>query len=527
MTSRRANGEGSIYKRADGRWGASVYVETSSGQRKRIHIYAGTRQEVHDRLADKLAEARKGIRTPDKEWTVGGYLDYWLREVVTANDRPRTVELYESVIRLHLKPKIGSIRLTKLSVRDVQSMLNQQLEQGRSLRSAHLARGVLRAALSRAEREELIIRNVAKLVTIRAWKRKPIQPWSADEAARFLKAAQPHRWYGAYAMLLIYGMRRGEVLGLRWCDVDLARNQLHVRQQLQRIGKTLEQGPVKTDAGQRDLSLTPSLRATLVDLYVSRYSTDIDIAAMPARMTEDHRLVSLSTTGTPVDPKNFVRDFHQIRTTAGLPHITVHHTRHTEATLLKNFKVPARDAQLILGHAHVTTTQQLYQHADHEGQAEALEQIERRLLTPVAAAKTAANDEFSTGDGTIFHAFTSGGPGGARTLDTLLKSLTLSSDSTGSTPVLTHLRTHAYAHMLAWVAVKNCCKFTPCEETRESNLADWIKIIRALEHFETQSLAQQRFPLNLLPTSRLPLPQSPLNERARKTVGDQEKGRAA
>lgn len=137
MTGKRANGEGSIYKRADGRWGASVYVETSSGKRRRIHIYAGTRQEVHDRLADKLTEARKGIRTPDKEWTVDGYLDYWLREVVTANDRPRTVELYESVIRLHLKPVVGSIRITKLSVRDVQSMLNQQLEQGRSLRSVH------------------------------------------------------------------------------------------------------------------------------------------------------------------------------------------------------------------------------------------------------------------------------------------------------------------------------------------------------------------------------------------------------
>jgi integrase len=219
-----------------------VYVETSSGQRKRLHIYASTRQEVHDRLADKLAEARKGIRTPDKEWIVGAYLDYRLHEVAAVNDRPRTVELYESVIRLHLKPAVGSIPLTKLTVHDIQTMLNEQLANGRSLRSVHLVRSVLRAALSQAEREELVIRNVAKLVTLRAWKRKPIEPWSADEAVQFLVAAKSHRWYAAYVMLLVYGMRRGEALGLRWCDVDLAHNKIHIRQQLQRIGKSLEQG---------------------------------------------------------------------------------------------------------------------------------------------------------------------------------------------------------------------------------------------------------------------------------------------
>jgi integrase len=380
MSGKHANGEGSIYQRKDGRWEGAAFVDTVSGKRKRIRVYAHTREDAHNRLADKLATARKGIPTPDKEPTVGAYLDYWLNEVVAVNDRPRTFELYESVIRLHLKPAIGSIRLAKLSVRDVQTMLNEQLEGGRSLRSVHLCRSVLRAALSRAEREELLIRNVAKLITLRAWKRKPILPWSVDEAARFLDAAKPHRWYAAYVMLLVYGMRRGEALGLRWCDIDLARNQIHVRQQLQRIAGHLTQAPVKTDAGQRDLPLTPPLRAALVDLYVSRYATEMDVTAMAARMAVDTRLVTLSTTGTPVDPKNFVRDFQQIREVAGLPRITVHHTRHTTATLLKNNGVPARDAQLILGHAHITTTQQLYQHADHEGQAHALAQITSRIV---------------------------------------------------------------------------------------------------------------------------------------------------
>ncbi|HEX3786129.1 MAG TPA: site-specific integrase [Pseudonocardiaceae bacterium] len=430
---------------------------------------------------------------------MGDYLDYWLHDIVTVNDRPRTVELYESVIRLHLKPVVGSIRLTKLTVRDVQTMLNQQLTQGRSLRSVHLTRSVLRAALSRAEREELVIRNVAKLVTLRAWKRKPIQPWSADEAAQFLAAATSHRWYAAYAMLLLYGMRRGEVLGLRWCDVDLIHNQLHVRQQLQRIGKVLEQGPVKTDAGLRDLSLTPSLRSTLVDQYRSRSEDKLDNEALAARMMVDHELVTLSTTGTPVDPKNFVRAFHQLREKAGLRRITVHHTRHAEATLLKNLGVPARDAQLILGHAHVTTTQQLYQHADVEGQARALEQVERRLLMSAVAAKSAANDRFSTGDSTIFHAFTPGGPAGTRTPDTLLKSKVLFTISTLATPVLSHLRTRAYRQILGWVVVKKCCK----TGSTATDAAAWVEILYALRQVDVDIMRRRSFPLNLVPATPL------------------------
>jgi integrase len=136
---------------------------------------------------------------------------------------------------------------------------------------------------------------------------------------------------------------------------------------------------------------------------------------------DDTALVFLSSTGTPIDPKNFVRAFHEIRRAADVPHITVHHTRHTAATLLKNLGVPARDAQLILGHAHVTTTQQLYQHGDIQRQARALAQVERQLTAAGVAAKSAANDSFSTGESAISRALTPGGPSGDRTHDTLLK----------------------------------------------------------------------------------------------------------
>lgn len=541
-SSRKSNGEGSIYQRGDGRWVGSAYVDTVSGIRKRIHIYGKTRQVVHDRLEDKLAVARRGIRTPDKEWNISDYLDYWLANVVSIKDRETTAALYEANIRLYLKPSLGRIALSKLTVQKVQTMLNTHLSQGRSVRAVHLTRSVLRAALSRAEREELITRNVAKLVELPAWERAPIQPWSAPEAATFLATSRGHRWHLAYLMLLLYGMRRGEVLGLRWCDVSFELGQFHVHQQLQRIGKDLVQGPVKTAAGRRLLPLIGPLHDGLVDMYARRNACARENVA--ARAAGDTSLVFLSSTETPIDPKNFVRSFHEISRKAGLPYIKLHHTRHTAATMLKNLGVPARDAQLILGHAHVTTTQQLYQHADIEGQSQAIARVEQQLLASAVAVTTAVNVIESTGESTNFMRFTPGGPGGARTLDTLLKRNPLFTCSTLPTPVTSQLRTRAYGQILGVTAVLYCCQkerikqqLRPIFSDPTSDLymqgvrairisKDWGAVLRCLEQMETAEATAHAFGLPREPiiTSDPPADEGSSDPR---TTGTAHEGAAA
>lgn len=241
------------------------------------------------------------------------------------------------------------------------------------------------------------------------------------------------------------------------------------------------------------------IRDELAQLYTNRFGT-----APGGSCTEQdpigRQLVFLSTVATPVDPKNFVRSFHDLCKQAGVRLIRVHDTRHTTATLLKNRGVPARDAQLILGHSHVTTTQQLYQHADLDGQAKALAKIEQQLLAADVAAKSAANTGFSTGEGTNCRALTPGGPGGARTLDTLLKRTMLSAINTLSTPVIAQLRTRAYAHILGWVAVKKCCKLTGSTDTTESDVDSSILILHTLHDVEMYTLRQRSFPLSLLRT---------------------------
>jgi integrase len=184
------------------------------------------------------------------------FLDYWIEHVVKPTRRPATYSLYETCIRLHLKPGLGKKELRRLSVGMVQKFLNGKLADippGESVRLVHTLRQVLSAALSRAVREELVSRNVARLVELPPWEPAEVIPWSAAEATAFLAAAAGDPLLPAFVFLLLYGMRRGEVLGLRWADVD--GETIHVRQQVQRIEGELLTGPVKTRAGRRDLPL--------------------------------------------------------------------------------------------------------------------------------------------------------------------------------------------------------------------------------------------------------------------------------
>lgn len=372
MARRNANGEGSIYRRKDGRYEGSAYFLTTSGTRKRVRVYGKTRAEVHDKLiADKML-ARQGIPIPDKTRRLGEYLDYWLREVILANRRPTTYERYEMAVRLHLKPGLGMHILTRLSVSQVQSFLNQKLTDGFSIRNVQIMREVLRAALSRAIREELIIRNVASLVELPKWEPPEIQPWTADEAKRFLEAARIDPLYPAFLLLVMYGLRRGEVVGLRWSDVDFERSMIHVRQQVQRIDGRLQACPVKTRAGRRDLPLLMTIRNVLT-AYKSNDKT------------ED--FVFQTKTGQPVEPHNFSRSFQRICQQHGMRRIRMHDVRHTIATLLKNTGVPARDAQLILGHSTVIITQEIYQHSDMDSRIGALERVERLFLRTAARVR--------------------------------------------------------------------------------------------------------------------------------------------
>lgn len=473
MSGRRSNGEGSVYRRKDGRYEGAAYLQTITGRRKRIRVYGKTRSEAHTKLVTQLAQASQGVLVPERAWTVGGYLDYWMQEIVPTTRRPKTVELYESTVRLHIKPRLGSKSLARLSVATLQQVLNQQLAEGHSVRTVALTRTVLSAAITRAQREELVTRNVARLVELPTWERKDIHPWSAQEAAHFLAYARDEPLYPAFLLVTLYGLRRGEVLGLRWCDVDWDHDQLNIRQQVQQIGNVVVQGPVKTSAGRRDLPLLAVVRQAL-----SRHQV-----IQQGRVEQaEAELVFASEVGTPIWPRNFVRVFHRVRASAGVRRVTVHHLRHTAATLLKNLGVPARDAQLILGHAHISTTQQLYQHGDVTGQRTALDRVGRVLLVAGTDGERSRQSQPSIVlQSSAEESVLSGGPGGARTHDTLLKSFVRLGRDPALTPVFEQLRARTTTHILGHVAVTVSRQVSATSSN--VSFTDWAALRSALEPF--------------------------------------------
>jgi integrase len=391
---RRTNGDGSVYKRGDGYWVGAFYARTTCGARKRVVVYGKTLDEARDKLLKAMQQARSGIPVPDESWKLGAYLEYWLENVVKRNRRPATYALYETIIRLYLVPGLGTKSLVRLSVPAVQMFLNQRIEAGDSIRKVQVMRSVLSAALSRAVREELVARNVARHVELPEWRRNTIRPWTADEAKRFMAASRTDPLHSAFVLLILYGLRRGEVLGLSWSDIDSETGTIRIRQQLQRVRGELQLGPVKTHAGQRTLPLL-DLAAQAIAAQAdqqARYRADMGSA------WQETGLVFTTRTGRPVEPRNFVRSFRRICDNHNIRLIKVHHIRHTVASMLKDLHVPARDAQAVLGHTRISTTLEIYTDSADEAKHDALTRL-HDLFDNSEDASTATEGSYKPGLG--------------------------------------------------------------------------------------------------------------------------------
>jgi len=333
------------------------------GKRKRIHVYATSRLEARAKLMDALERVRQQLLVPNAQLLFGTYLDYWLK-TVQVSKRPSTYAQYSWVVDSFLKPELGQYTFSELTLRLVQSWFNRLHAECYSPHRLRLIRMVLSAVLTRAQREEAVIRNVAQLVELPHYEPKERIPWTVDEAKQFLDRTADHPYHPAFVLLVTYGLRRGEVLGLRWQDVDMDHEVIRIRNTLQRFGGAFQQGTVKTKAGRRDLPLLPVTRQSLLQLRTE----------LPGERQVDG-LIFADGQGKPPDPDSFSKTFQRLARRNNLPVIRVHDLRHTTATLLKDLGVPARDAQSILGHADITTTLRIYQHVTIANRRDALARV--------------------------------------------------------------------------------------------------------------------------------------------------------
>lgn len=307
------NGEGTIYQRKDGRFEAATYVTTSEGTRKRKRVYGQTWEAVHKALVGIQAAEHRGIPTPAASLSIGQFLDEWLEHIAQPAVRATTYAKYETFVRLYLKPGLGTRRLTQLSPAEVRRFLAGQREAGISASRLQAIHAVLRNALEHAMREDLVVRNAAKLVRMPTPPRRDFEPWTAQQALDFLAASRTDPLATAFLLCITLGLRRGEVLGLRWTDLDLDDGTLRVRRQLQRSAGELQLVEVKTTRSRRAVPL-PEVCVRALKRRRGQQNAD-RLAAGAAWMESD--LVFTTGHGTPVEPRNMARSFARIVAAAG------------------------------------------------------------------------------------------------------------------------------------------------------------------------------------------------------------------
>ncbi|MFJ2070690.1 tyrosine-type recombinase/integrase [Streptomyces sp. NBC_01420] len=370
---RNPNGAGTITKRKDGRYQAAVYVLQPDGTRARKFAYGKTWAECDAKRRDLLAKVDQGVPVPTRSAKLSEWLPYWLDNVVKPRRKLSTYDKYEAHVRLYLVPVIGGKRLESLGVADVRRFL-VQLEKMTTAATAKEAHRVLRTALTAACREELITRNVASLVEPPRAKSRELSPWSLNETLTFLAASRKDPLYAAFVLAITMGLRRGELVGLRWTDLDLDRRVLYVRQQTQRRRGILYDDDPK---GRRRRAVPlPAMCIAPLRWHRMRQA---EAKARAGEAWQEGGHVFVTRTGRPVEPRNVYRSFTRVAESAGLRVIRLHDARHGCATILTAAGVAPRVVMEILGHSQISITMDVYTHVVQDTQREAISHMDRLL----------------------------------------------------------------------------------------------------------------------------------------------------
>ncbi len=364
--TRRGPNEGSVYLRQDGRWAGSAHIGYESGRRVRKHVLGHTRKEAADKL-DVLLRAHKENRPiPDQRQKLGPFLRRWLDDAAKPTLRASTYASYDDIVRLHLIPGLGRIVVAKLTPDEVQTFLNAKLTSGLSPRRVQYIHAVLRRALVTAERWGLASRNVARLVDAPRVPHHEIRPLDREQVRQLLDASVDDHALGLYVTAVGTGLRQGELLALRWDDVDLDARRLEVRHTLGRVDGVLTLLEPKTARSRRTVVI-PEFVVNALRTHRTRQRMDRLVAG--SRWVDSGHVFT-TTIGTPLDATSVSHAFGRALVRAGLPHSRFHDLRHAAATFLLAQGFTLEDVKNLLGHSSIVLTSNTYGHVLEQRQRE-------------------------------------------------------------------------------------------------------------------------------------------------------------
>ena len=394
MPKRRANGEGNIRKRKDGRWeGRYTVGYDENGKVKMKNFLGKTQAEVKEKLKEKIEEAKVLDVSKSESYTVAEWAALWFEVYAKPNIRERTADYYNRYITKHIVPCLGDIKLNKLTGRQIQKMYNDLLDHGRERVSqkeknpglsgtyVHGVHVMLHNCLNRAVKERLLVRNPADDVIVPKIDKKEMKILPPEQVKAYLKAASARGILPLFYLELTSGLRKGEICGLRWEDLNEAEGKLSVARQVIPVRGGITVSDPKTDTGIRTIVLPESVVRMLKERKKAIGSEWI--------------FPSLRDAEKPINPNTAYGTFKRIINKAGLPDIPFHGLRHTYATHSIAVGVDEKTLAKELGHTKPGFTLDCYAHVTEEMQkrasevtGNALEKILGKELKPWADERT-------------------------------------------------------------------------------------------------------------------------------------------
>ncbi|MFG3053006.1 tyrosine-type recombinase/integrase [Kitasatospora sp. NPDC048239] len=415
----RANGEGTVFQRKDGRWEAAAFVLASDGTRQRLHVYGKTRNEAMDKLTAAKAASNRGVPVVHAQGTVGNWITYWLDTVAVHLLRETTHVRYAAVARLYIIPGLGTKKLSKLTAKDIRTWLDglrtrcqccarridhqRHEEQQRCCAAGRCCRRqlsaltltyihtVLKTALEHAVQEEEVPRNAARNVRLGTPRPRRVEPLTVDEARQLLDTTRNHPLFPVVHLALHTGLRRGELLALTWEDVDLNAGTAVIRRSLQRTSENgLVVFPTKTHASERRIALPT---ACVHDLREHRARQRAEHGAAGLGWNPRGYIFTAPSSALPVEPSTLNRRFATMLHQAGVRRIRFHDLRHSTATLLLDQGVELVVIKELLGHAHIGVTATVYAHVRLRIQRDAIDLLGHALRTPETEPADRGDDD--------------------------------------------------------------------------------------------------------------------------------------
>jgi len=319
----------------------------------------GSRQDAEKRLTELLHQLDAGTYAPPGKLTTGGFLTTWLADYARPSLTPRSFERYESITRVHLLPALGGIKLTQLRPNHLQKHYTAMLGTGLAPRTVRYHHTILHKALQTAVKWGLVSRNVADGAELPSSQNADMQTWGEAELNVFMEAAKDTQYYALFYTALFTGMRRSELLALRWQDIDFIYGQIYVNRGLHQLkgGEYVFTAP-KSKKSRRTIALPPSAFLVLSD-YRKQKEAD---ALMLEVEIKDGDLIFCHIDGTPWRPNTITRAWSMLAARAGVKVIRLHDARHTHASLMLKQGIHPKVVQERLGHSTISITLDTYSH---------------------------------------------------------------------------------------------------------------------------------------------------------------------